>query len=484
MCVLERRKTKQDLHDTRFGLYERAVTFEGPEVFSAALPLRGEMLSEKLRSICETVLDYISKDIYITEKCKSDIRMVLHLKVDSSERIWLLYSSSVRNLTSLNQGFPSVDASSSTDGSETTALNLQNVIKFSPKVKLSQIANHDPDVKVSNERSYSFCPSCGTVQCGETFHPVPYKTLVTHFEQVMALSGHQSWPPSKDIINSAGGVGFGTITHLNDVGKNEDVSDTSEDEYIIPPVIRYFHKRLKVEGYRRYRADPLFLHKKCNLCEHCFLIYANLVSSSFQIKLPINLDSELKSLRPVVSDDGKSHYENIRAKDRTRERFRTKKGSLTDNMKQIGSLGSEILLPSPSLPLAIIEPPIDDNQEDIEQLMPLPYKTIESPSQPLQHLLDMYEATEKSQKKVERNKSNKVKRINPYQVPLTLVDSDANSTKKNKRTTSHARETTTITKMLALEDTRLDDHQIIDQERELLLLSNVLKEYDSLNKMK
>ena len=82
MCVLERRKTKQDLHDSRFGLYERAVTFEGPEVFSVALPLRGEILSGKLRSICERVLQYFSKDLIgVNAPCDSGIRMVLHLKV-------------------------------------------------------------------------------------------------------------------------------------------------------------------------------------------------------------------------------------------------------------------------------------------------------------------------------------------------------------------------------------------------------------------
>lgn len=36
MCLLERRVNCRQLHDRRFGIYERAVTYDGPDIFSTA----------------------------------------------------------------------------------------------------------------------------------------------------------------------------------------------------------------------------------------------------------------------------------------------------------------------------------------------------------------------------------------------------------------------------------------------------------------
>lgn len=44
VCLLERRVNKHQLQDQRFGLYERACTYEGPEYLSVAAPLRGAIL--------------------------------------------------------------------------------------------------------------------------------------------------------------------------------------------------------------------------------------------------------------------------------------------------------------------------------------------------------------------------------------------------------------------------------------------------------
>jgi hypothetical protein len=421
MCVLERRKTKQELHDSRFGLYERAVTFEGPEVHSKSLPLRGVALSGKLRALCERVLIHTSEATKGRRSCREDVRMVLNLKVDSKDRIWLLYSSSIRTVHS-SKTFHSVGASEAQNTSIiNSTLNVQDVIKLSPKIKLSQTANHDPTNIISNTKGYSFCPSCGLVQLAETFHPVPYKTIVTHYEQVMTTSNNQC-PPPKEIIISAGGVGFGKLP------PSETKCDTKieEEDLVIPPVIRYFHKRLKAEGYRRYRSDPLFLHKHCKLCENCFLSYANLVSTSFQIKIPIKLDAELKRLGfdSKGTLDSKILKSSLIAKDQVRVKSRTRN-------EHIDSFGSEIYVPVPSFPSAIIDPPTKYFEEDMDQLMSLPYESIESSSQPLKHLLDMHEALEKTKTKQKETKPTKIK-INPYKVPLRFVHRTTGSKKKRK----------------------------------------------------
>ena len=450
MCILERRKTKQELHDSRFGLYERAVTFEGPEVYSKSLPIRGASLPGKLRVLCEQILLHISESTKNRKSCKEDVRMVLNLKVDSKDRIWLLFSSSIRTVQS-SKAFLSVGASTesllNTNHSLIqNPLNVQDVIKLSPKIKLSQIANHDPNTVISNMKDYVLCPSCGLVRSGETFHPVPYKTIVTHYEQVMMTSNNQ-WPPPKDIIKSAGGVGFGKVVQSETKQGHGHIIDTTkmeEEDLVIPPVIRHFHKRLKVEGYSRYRSDPLFLHKKCKLCENCFLSYAHLVSTSFQIKMPIKLDTELKRLGFDTNVRNESFqdrdHSNTADSSRTKKNIRGARSSkLSYNVgEHISSFGSEILIPVPEFPQAILEPPQSavDMEEDIEQLMPLSYKIIESPSQPLKHLITMHEALEKKQIMKRGKKRESKAQVNPYEIPLKFVERKSSRKKKMKEVAS------------------------------------------------
>ena len=58
------------------------------------------------------------------------------------------------------------------------------------------------------------------------------------------------------------------------------------EDVTIPPVIRQLHTKLTAPAYRRYRKDPLFLYKTAMCCENCFLVYAELASTDFQIAPP------------------------------------------------------------------------------------------------------------------------------------------------------------------------------------------------------
>lgn len=72
-------------------------------------------------------------------------------------------------------------------------------------------------------------------------------------------SGVVEWPPSPDILEAAGGVGFGDIC----LAANVDPSTIAAADVIVPPVIRSLHPKLAAEGYERHRRDPLFLYKVC-----------------------------------------------------------------------------------------------------------------------------------------------------------------------------------------------------------------------------
>jgi hypothetical protein len=407
MCLLERRKTKQHLHDARFGLYERAVTFEGPHVYSESLPIRGGALSGQIQELCGKVLNDVSESAQNKSqkhKCiGANMRMVLNLKVDSRDRIWILYTSSIRLISNdtnhLLEDFPDIGVSP-TSSKSMTPLNLHDVITLSPNVRLTQNANHNPDVKVTKTKSIALCcPSCGVMSVGESFYAVPYKTIICHYEKVMEFATKQSkkdcWPPSPAIIKMAGGVGFGTIS----MAENYNEADT-----VIPPVIRFLHQHMKAEGYQCYRSDALFLHKKCDVCEDCFLAYAKLVSSSFQFTFPSQqLDDNLEECTHYNDDFPK--LENFpRKKDSSSQsissRTKLQGKSLSSRLKKT-KLGEREKLPSsldclvtkyPSLPPAIANPQEIKLLKSLSNrnFLPLPYEVIESPDQPLKHLINLH----------------------------------------------------------------------------------------------
>ena len=81
------------LPDRRYGLYERACTYEGPEFYSNAAPLRGAVLPSRIQNICENVVSHIAEVSFQKNRIS---RAVLNFKVDARDRVWLLWSSSIR----------------------------------------------------------------------------------------------------------------------------------------------------------------------------------------------------------------------------------------------------------------------------------------------------------------------------------------------------------------------------------------------------
>ena len=112
------------------------------------------------------------------------------------------------------------------------------------------------------------------------FHPVQYKIIIAHFEQLLNLLKDDSgttqvnWPPSNEVMLAVGGVGgFGDILH-------QEQSRQESQDVIVPPIIRKIHPKLAPSVYIKYRRDPLFMYKTVAVCEDCFLVYAELLNSA------------------------------------------------------------------------------------------------------------------------------------------------------------------------------------------------------------
>ena len=198
LCLMERRRTKQSLHDTRFGLYERTVTFEGPDVHSTSKPIRGTVLGNRIKHLCNEMVRHVSEVTGAESRKRSRggsrsrnaatqalaapaagqlSRMVLYFKVDVNDDIWVLFTSSLRldgdgggaggggGVSCGNQNALQLQPLGSSTNTTTAAapapLNINSIVKLGPNIKLNPKANHDPHKILDNEIVLSYCPSCG-----------------------------------------------------------------------------------------------------------------------------------------------------------------------------------------------------------------------------------------------------------------------------------------------------------------------------------
>lgn len=351
-------------------MYERAITFDGPDVHSVSVPLRGTVLSGRIESICNEIVKHIadvSKGVPSASKSgEADnafhgvARMVLNFKVDGNGKIWILWSNSIRLQQSMSEDKAKLTESDShfLDEIASEPLNMETVVRLPPSVKLTQAPNHNANVKVDNKLSFATCPSCNKYDANPHFQPVPYKTIIQHFEKTLDMLKERdvshptkTWPPEGRFIQAAGNVGFGLLG--TQLARDREINPRrrfSEETHLIPPVLRQIHPKLKAKGYVMYRDDPLFLLKTCSVCEDCFLSYADLTSTSF-----IHMT---RPIEPYENDDKEIHYEFPKdAGKKKKEKREQRSCHEKKNDQDVQQTNLFKGLSAPELPPAITEPP-------------------------------------------------------------------------------------------------------------------------------
>ncbi len=366
LCILDRRRTKQNLDDTRFGLYERCITFEGPDNYSVSLPIQGTVLAKRVEGICKDIARHVAGVItegtrggnsrrvmssISSKKCTDNIvfnvaRMIVDFKVDGNERIWILWSNSIRlqclsaeNQMKLNEPHAM---------HEVEPLNMDMLVRLPSSSKLTQAPNHNANIKLENKWSCTNCPSCNKHDVNQNFQPVSYKTIIQHFEKTLEMlrgtdGTHPSnaWPPYDLFIKAVGNVGFGSL-HRQIARERETSLKDFKETLAIPPIIRKLHPKLQMNGYSIYRQDPLFLLKTADVCESCFLSFAQMASISFT--------HVTQSIEPF--GDKRVHYAVPDAESEKASDFGTKVNTQSSPVSCFGNEYGSV----PEFPLAILEP--------------------------------------------------------------------------------------------------------------------------------
>lgn len=313
LCLLERAENIHELHDHRYGMYERCVVYEGPDYYFTSAPLRGPVLSGQLQKTCESIVYHISE---VTYGQKQVSRIVLNFKVDSRDKVWFLYSTSIRCDDLLN-----TRPGSHQPGAPLTRhlLNIDRVVSLPEEISLNP------------QKSYSRLPPPDRVRClscnEETLdnlrYPISYKAVIKHYDhviyilrtssgttaEVLGLTGSSSappgsaasnsrastakgivvpWPPDKELIKAAGGVGFGCL-------QREESNSSASLHHLhhvryrtwrdiqIPPMLAALHPKLSADTYAKCKSDPLFQNKTLQVCEACYLVYADFLTMLLRV---------------------------------------------------------------------------------------------------------------------------------------------------------------------------------------------------------
>ncbi|KAG1711050.1 hypothetical protein DVH05_013767 [Phytophthora capsici] len=336
LCLLERRVNVHAVHDSRFSVYERGVTFEeggGAEALSRPEPVRGSMLPGMVQQLCERVVDHVTRVSYHKFRIA---RMVLRLQVDAEDRLWLLWSSSLRLQPPL--GLSSLLTSDMSTGElGIRPLDIVSDAKVpvfafaqgSGSGPVSLTSTSSPEVDEEPRAGQTRCASCAQVVAHRALLSTTYKTVLAHFQHVLRFLRERlneenqvaiEWPPHERVVQQAGGVGFGILRHLKSMSSSNDDSGLSRAssglktwqgrEFLVPPVIRYMHPTLSAEDFARHRQDPIFLHKTVGVCERCCLVYADYATASLEANgLGIRSSASAPALlRPVREKPKHAEY--------------------------------------------------------------------------------------------------------------------------------------------------------------------------------
>ena len=302
--------------------------------------------------------------------------MVVNFKVDGNGKVWILWSNSIR-LESVavesRMKLTESDVHSLTQVVPSRPLNMEAVVRLPSSIKLTQAPNHSVNTSLENKLLTATCPSCQKHDADSHFQPVPYKTVMQHFEKTLKMleeddDSHPSkvWPPEDRFIKSAGDVGFGSLPAQ--LARDRETNPSrrySKETHEIPPVIREIHPGLRVKGYSVYRNDPLFLHKTASVCEKCFLSYAQLTSTSF-------VQLTARPVEPYGSDKGGVRYnfpdcDNNKAQEVgiKKNLVRAAKAVCNTDVKDFGCV-------QPELPPAIMEPQQVNDHETVNPMPRIP----------------------------------------------------------------------------------------------------------------
>lgn len=345
ICLVDRRTNRYKFNDSKYSVYERAVTFDGPESFSRHDPVRGTLLAGEVQFICEEIAEHLNRVGY---KERSISTLVVHLKLDSKERLWLQWCSSLRTIMKTGDSHVNVRTLRGTASAPQLTKARPVDLTTDPKVpahmlqagalRRMQPSHSLISLSLIPEKGFgdlTACPSCGNMVDRNRMASTTYRNIIQHYQKFLMYARlHSSssssfllkWPPEHQLVQAAGGIGFGILpalmemrksAHMNAITHHDssrEVSDLtpkstrcavglySERDWMIPPVLQHLHPSWTMEDYERYRHDPMCMQKLIAVCETCCLTYFDYATNALELNNSLHTETPI-TLRPRENVD-------------------------------------------------------------------------------------------------------------------------------------------------------------------------------------
>ncbi|KAL4431687.1 hypothetical protein ABPG74_017316 [Tetrahymena malaccensis] len=261
LCVFSKRVNYRHLYDKRYDPYERLPTFDGAEMYSRTVPLRGKVISQEMRKFCENIVQRIA---HVSFQKIMIQRMVVYFKPDKNNNLYFLYCSSMR----LHGEKIDPDILEENQYKiKNTPLILDTNYQRPEEIKLIQTTNTMRPISLENNIKCFYCQQ--KIQKKDLV-AVTYEFIINNFEEN---------PNAKYSKVSS--------TAVLEVQKEQNfILNTEESHYVkdktseIPELLTKLYPKLTVENYRKLRQNKKFLSQKIRLCQYCYLDFSRYIKMS------------------------------------------------------------------------------------------------------------------------------------------------------------------------------------------------------------
>ncbi|CEM02323.1 unnamed protein product [Vitrella brassicaformis CCMP3155] len=358
LCLLEQRSNRLPLSDTKADLYQRVLTFDGPDHLSYSRPVRGESLPHLIHMAAHAIADRLTAGLRqgaTMAATKRVARMAVLFKVDCDHRLLFLWISSLRVASAHPPSVICPPSSSpdkaardliSTDGRASEAPRRDEgiglgqegaarltVLKSSPLEERCRIGVPQ-HVRLNGRNALGRtemrqCPLCRSVVASDSVFELSYQMLIKY-----------------DQLREA-------VPSLRQQMRRE--TSVRPDNRQVPLLIRQLHPRLHNVDYAKHKEDPLFLLRSASLCEDCYIRI-----SSVELGVPFVPAPPPAPTRPLIHEQPSAgrlrHVAPPLSPERLRDRYKRTRSEIIERARRATDRtrqrGIERPFPSPSRTLS------------------------------------------------------------------------------------------------------------------------------------
>jgi len=257
LCLFEKCSNIRKITDTKYDIYERAVTYDGEEFQTKTEPLKGSNLPDRIEKIGMSIANHVSN--ITLEKIKI-VRMILNFKIDKKDRIIFLWCSSLR----IENG---LDKRSLNDNKRVKEVDINKIKVRSPEdINLFKYNINGKPIKPHKD---AVCLNCGEKIESYRLYEINFKTLIESHEN--RKRDNDLFDIYKKINMTSSGVEIIPYLEENNNEVLEKLKKYNYRNFIIPKVIMEIYPKMKYEDYSNLKNDAVFCAKTAVVCDSCYL---------------------------------------------------------------------------------------------------------------------------------------------------------------------------------------------------------------------